>query len=298
MEHKELSMKRGTVLALLVVALAVGCGAPPPRVEAPAISPTEEQNISQPAVTLTPYPTYTPYPTQTPYPTYTPYPTDVPLSTATPAATLTPAVEATAMATSVPTEAVTEVADGSQTLPVLASAPVTSGAAGVSLERIPDTDPAPPFTILVDAIRIQEDGKYRVTGRVRNDGAETYEGVGVHASFLDAYHLHPLGQPVEYRQPAPLVLSGLVVFNDGIGNVRMTGTATNGNPFVVRDPTVAGTLVDSSGRTVSVGSASVLGDVAPGESVSFDVRVKYAPYSTYKLQYTKSTFLSIEGDLL
>ena len=42
MEHKELSMKRGTVLALLVVAPAVGCGAPPPRVEAPAISPTEE----------------------------------------------------------------------------------------------------------------------------------------------------------------------------------------------------------------------------------------------------------------
>jgi hypothetical protein len=217
-----------------------------------------------------------------------------------------------------------EVAAGSQTYSGAGRALVASGAVDVTLERIPDTDPGPPFTILVDTIRIQEDGKYRVTGRVRNDGSETYEGVGVHASFLDetgmghgpvdvyvpcpflepgavcpfsleiyardyvAYHLHPLGQPVVYRQPAPLVLSGLAVFNDGVGNVRMTGRATNGNTFAVRDPTIAGALVDSSGRIVSVGSTSVLGDVAPGASVSFDVRVNYAPYSTYKL-YAQAT---------
>jgi hypothetical protein len=318
MKHKIFDLKRGTLLALLFVALVAGCGVPAPGGETPARPSTEEQAIVQPAATFTPYPTYTPYPTHTPYPTYTPYPTDVPLSTA------TPAVEPTAMPTGVPTEASTAVPDGSQALPAPASAPVTSGAVDVTLERIPDTDPGPPVAILVDTMRIQEDGKYRVTGRVRNDGSETYEGVGVHGSFLDkagmghgpvdvyspcpflepgaacpfsleiysrdyvAYHLHPLGQPVVYRQPAPIVLSGLVVLNDGVGYVRITGTATNRNAFVVRDPTIAGALVDSSGRIVSVGSTSVLGDVAPGTSVSFDVRVKYAPYSTYKL-YAQAT---------
>ena len=324
MKHRTCDLKRGTVLALLLVALVAGCGVPAPGGEAPARRSTEEQAIAQPAATFTPYPTYTPYPTHTPYPTYTPYPTSKPLPTATLAATLTPAVEPTAMPTGVPTEASTTVPDGSQALPAPASAPVTSGGVDVTLERIPDTDPGPPVAILVDTIRIQEDGKYKVTGRVRNDGSETYEGVGVHGSFRDetgmghgpvdvyspcpflepgavcpfsleiysrdyvAYHLHPLGQPVVYRQPAPIALSGLAAFNDGVGNVRITGTATNGNAFVVRDPTIAGTLVDPSGRIVSVGSTSVLGDVAPGASVSFDVRVKYAPYSTYKL-YAQAT---------
>jgi hypothetical protein len=324
MKHKTCDPKRGTVLVLLLVALVAGCGAPVLSGEVPVKPSTEEQNTPQPAVTFAPYPTYTPYPTSTPYPTYTPYPTDVPLPTATPAVTSTPALEPTAGPTSVPTEAPTEVAGGSQAMVGSVDAPVASGAVDVALERIPDTDPGPPFAILVDTIRIQENGTYKVTGRVRNDGSDTYEGVGVHGSFLDktgmgygpvdvyapcpflkpgavcpfsleiysrdyvAYHLHPLGQPVVYRQPAPLVLSGLAVFNDGVGNVRMMGTATNGNAFVVRDPTIAGTLVDSSGRIVSVGSTFVLGDVAPGMSVSFDVRVEYAPYATYRL-YAQAT---------
>ena len=201
---------------------------------------------------------------------------------------------------------------------------MTSGARDVELERIPDTDPGPPFTILVDAIRVEEDGKYKVTGRVRNDGSETYEGIGVHASFLDekdmghgpvdvycpcpflepgaecpfslgiysrnyvAYHVHPFGQPVVHRQPASIVLSDLDVVNDGVGNVRIMGVATNGNAFAVGDPTIAVALVDASGRIVSVGSTFVLGDVAPGDSVRFDVRVKYTPYSTYKL-YAQAT---------
>jgi hypothetical protein len=189
----------------------------------------------------------------------------------------------------------------------------------VELERIPDTDPAPPITILVDAIRIKADGYYKVTGMVRNDGSEAYEGVGVRASFLDdkgwgygavevycpcrvveagaecpfslkafphnyvAYRLHPFGQPVVYHQPASLALSGLDVSDDGIGNVRITGVATNANAFTVSDAVVAGTLIDSAGRVVSVGSIWLLGDILPGDSRSFVLRIENEPYARYQL---------------
>jgi hypothetical protein len=194
----------------------------------------------------------------------------------------------------------------------------------IELERIPNNDPGPPFTILVDTLRIRADGKYEIVGRVRNDGGETYEGIGVRASFLDdkgggfgsvdvyapcpflqpgaecpfslqmysrpyvAYRLHANGTPIVYRQPASLVLSGLSVFRDGIGNVRMQGTVTNGNAFVVRNPTIAGVLIDADGDIVSVGSTIVLGKVAPGDSVQFDVRVEHQPYARYEL-YMQAT---------
>jgi hypothetical protein len=214
----------------------------------------------------------------------------------------------------------------------------------VELERIPDTDPGPPFTIEVSAIRIQADGSYKLTGKVRNDGAETYGGIGVIATFYVeqkpcyeqkvrtrpgeedtgetvevcdptwygpvevyaactylepgaecpfsleiyardyvAYHLHPEGAPVMYRQPADLTLSNLSVYNDGFGYVRVKGTATNGNAFAVRDAHVAGTLLDATGQIVSVGTVVVPGEIAPGASVSFDLRIEQAPYSYYEL---------------
>jgi hypothetical protein len=189
----------------------------------------------------------------------------------------------------------------------------------VELERIPDNDPGPPFAVIVHTTRIKEDGNYRITGVLRNDGSETYEGVGVKASFLDdddgghgpvdayapcrflepgaecpfnvdmyprnyvAYHLHPWAQPIEYRRPAPLVLSGVTIANGGAGSALISGVATNGNAFAVESLTVAGALIDASGRVVSVGSTVVLGDVAPGESVPFSLRIEYAPYSTYRL---------------
>jgi len=197
---------------------------------------------------------------------------------------------------------------------------------GPSLEltRIPDTDPGPPFTILVDTLRIEENGNYKVLGAVRNDGSEIYEGVGVHASFLDdegwgygpfdvycacpflepgaqcpfslevapkryvAYHLHPLGHPVEHRRPVPVVLSGVVASKDGIGNVRITGAVVNENAFTVKNPSVGGALIDASGRIVSVGSTTVLGDVEPGASVPFDLRIEYEPYVRYQL-YAQGT---------
>ncbi len=209
-----------------------------------------------------------------------------------------------------------------QVSPVLA--PAAPAAPSLELERIPDTDPGPPFTIVVDNIRVKENGYYKITGWVRNDGAEIYERVGVHASFRDdegngygpidvycpspflepraecpfslemhlkncvAYHLHPRGQPVVYRQPAAVSLGGLSVSNDGVGNVRVTGTATNENPFTVKNPSIVIVLIDASGRIVNVGSTRVLEDIAPGDSVSFDLRIEHEPYATYQL-YAQAT---------
>jgi hypothetical protein len=218
----------------------------------------------------------------------------------------------------------TEVSSGlpAQTLPVDASA--APAATSLGLERIPVTTPGSPFTILVDDIHIKADGNYKVTGRVRNDGTEIYEGIGVHGTFFDgeegrygpvsvhcpcpflepgaecpfnleiyprdyvALELHPKGQPVGYRQPAPVAVSVLTVSNDGIGNVRITGTVVNENGFAVRNATVAGVLVDTSGRIVSVGWTLVLGEIAPGGSASFDLRIEYEPYSHYRL-YVQAT---------
>jgi len=189
----------------------------------------------------------------------------------------------------------------------------------VELRRIPDTDPAPPFTIQVDVIRIKENGYYMISGLVRNDSSETYEGIAVHASFRDdkgggygpvdaycpcpflepgaecpfslemyprnyeAYHLHPMGPPVVYRHPAPIAVSALILSNDGIGNVRITGMVTNENGFTVTNATVAGALIDDGGRVVSARGTIVLGDLPPGASASFDLRIQYEPYARYQL---------------
>jgi hypothetical protein len=265
---------------------------------------------TQEAVTNTPSPTRTRTPTRTAPPTltFTPEPT----------------VEPTVEPTGEPTQAPTEVPTGTSIPEPPLSAPPASGVAEIELERIPDNDPGPPFTIFADTLRIREDGRYEIVGRVRNDGAEIYEGISVRASFLDdkgggygpvdvyapcpflesgaecpfslqmysrpyvAYRLHANGTPVVYRRPASLVLSGLSVFRDGVGNVRMQGTATNDNAFVVRNPSIAGVLIDADGDIVSVGSYTVLGEVAPGGSVQFDVRVEYQPYVTYQL-YAQAT---------
>jgi hypothetical protein len=217
----------------------------------------------------------------------------------------------------------------------------------VELTRIEDTDPGPPFTILVSAIRIKENGYYQVTGKVRNDGSKVYGGVGIGATFFTelecgkhhtsqgkskrgqpgsgsveygcdpnwhrtgkvyaacqllgpgaecpfsleiypgdyvSYHLHPDATPVEYRQPAPLILSNLSVDNGWLGKVRITGTATNENPFGVRDANIAGTLIDAAGHIASVGMTIVPGEIAPGAGVSFDLHIEQAPYAHYELQ--------------
>ena len=81
----------------------------------------------------------------------------------------------------------------------------------------------------------------------------------------------------------PVELSGVQVTNLGT-YVRISGTATNGNAFKVKNVTVSGVLLDGSGQIVSLGSTYVIQeDIAPGESVQFDVRVAKQAYAGYEL---------------
>jgi hypothetical protein len=296
--------RRFVVLVLLAAVLLSACCAPAPDGGVETDVEVRVQEDSQPAATRESSPTREPSPTRTPRPT----------------ATSEPTVEPTTEPTEVPTEVPTSTP---APLPTQ-SAPPAAGVVEIELERIPDHDPGPPFTILVDTLRIRADGKYEILGWVRNDGTEIYEGISVRASFLDdkgggygpvdvyapcsflepgskcpfslqmyarsyvAYRLHANGTPVVYRRPASLEVSGLSVFRDGVGNVRVKGMATNGNAFTVRDPKFAVVLIDADGDVVSVGSAIVLGEIAPGASVQFDVRVEYQPYARYEL-YVQAT---------
>mgnify|MGYP001819024768 CR=1 FL=1 len=46
------------------------------------------------------------------------------------------------------------------------------------------------------------------------------------------------------------------------------GTATNGNPFAVRDGYIYGTLIDAGGQIASVGMTLAPGEFAPGARVA------------------------------
>jgi len=106
----------------------------------------------------------------------------------------------------------------------------------------------------------------------------------IYAREYEAYHLHPKGAPVEYHQPASLTLSGLNVYHDHFGYVHITGTATNGNAFAVRDAYISGMLIDAGGHIASVGMTLSPGNIAAGAGVTFDLRIEQAPHVRYEVQ--------------
>jgi hypothetical protein len=66
--------------------------------------------------------------------------------------------------------------------------------------------------------------------------------------------------------------------------VRITGVATNGCPFKVKNPIVTGVLVDGGDQIVSLGYTYVLmEDIEPGANVRFDLRVSDAPHTGYRV---------------
>ena len=86
------------------------------------------------------------------------------------------------------------------------------------------------------------------------------------------------------RQSVPVTLSGLRATRDGSSYVRITGMATNSNSFAVKNVNVAGTLLDAGGQIVSVGSTYIVQTgIAPGGSVSVDLRLPAATYASYRL---------------
>jgi hypothetical protein len=83
---------------------------------------------------------------------------------------------------------------------------------------------------------------------------------------------------------APMTISDVRLVPDGLISVRVTGRATNANPFRVTEPNVGAVLLDEYGQIVSLGYA--IGDaagIAPGASVSFEIRVKHRPYVSYQV---------------
>lgn len=99
------------------------------------------------------------------------------------------------------------------------------------------------------------------------------------ASFL----VHPDAAPSE-DESAPVELSNVQVTDQGTGYLQITGTATNPNPFEIKNVTVSGVLIDASGEIVSLGSTYVLEQgITPGASVRFDLRIEEPPYVGYRL---------------
>ena len=187
------------------------------------------------------------------------------------------------------------------------------------MTRLEDKDPGPPFTISVSANRAGENSVYKVTGIVHNDSNQTYEAIGVNATFFDdqgfrhgpieaniaclhlspgedcpfsveiparrvqSFLLHPDGRPSK-TESAPVQLSSLNLSYDGLESVRITGLATNKNAFKVRNVVVTGVLLDASDQIVSLGSTFVLQeDIEPNQSVRFELRIKRVPFSRYQL---------------
>jgi hypothetical protein len=199
--------------------------------------------------------------------------------------------------------------------PMAAAAPPSPPA----LERWPDKDPGPPFTISVSANRAGPQSTFKVSGLVRNDGDQTYEAIGVLATFYSedgfqygpvdtrcpctllapgescpffvraamrspvAFLLHPEGRPTG-RESAPVALSQVRLITDGLDSVRITGVATNEMSFRIKNPIVTGVLVDANRQMVSLGYTYVLmEDIEPGASVRFDLRVSDAPHTGYRM---------------
>jgi murein DD-endopeptidase MepM/ murein hydrolase activator NlpD len=107
--------------------------------------------------------------------------------------------------------------------------------------------------------------------------------VEITAQDMASFLIHPNGTAVE-RESVQLKPGGLRVVEDGTGYVRISGTATNTSSFKAKNVTVAGVLLDAKGEIVSLGSTYVLQEnIAPGASVSFDMRIKKAPSVRYQL---------------
>jgi hypothetical protein len=198
------------------------------------------------------------------------------------------------------------------------SSPLVAASAP-ALERLPDVDPGPPFTLSVSANRAGPQSTSSVSGWVRNDGDQTYEAIGVLVTFYSedgfrygpvdarcpctllapgescpfvvraamrrpvAFLLHPEGRPTG-RESAPLALSQVRLIADGLDSVRITGVATNERPFKLKNPIVTGVLLDGGDQMVSLGYTYVLmEDIEPGASVRFDLRVSDVPHTGYRM---------------
>jgi len=210
--------------------------------------------------------------------------------------------------------------DAAASAPVSHESTVASIAEAVALTRVEDVDPAPPFVVLVDSVRLMDGGAtYKVTGLIRNDGAETYEGIGLEATFYDGsdwhfgpfdatcgcytlapgqscafsveayardyagYRLHPEGSPLKAWTGSSTVLTvkDAIVAGHAAGYVQLTGVVQNQTGSTVNTVRVSAVLMDSDDAVTGVGTMIVAGQLAPGTEVSFSLRVPADLYAAY-----------------
>jgi len=194
----------------------------------------------------------------------------------------------------------------------------TDGA--VAPARVEDVDPAPPFAVMVDGVRLVDGGAtYKVTGWIRNDGDETYEGIGLGATFYDGsewhfgpfnatcacytlepgqscafsvdayardytgYRLHPEGSPLKAwtGSSTALTVRDAVVAGNVAGYVQLTGVVQNQTGSAVTAVRVSAALLDGDGAVTGVGTVIVAGKLAPGAEVAFSLRVPADIYACY-----------------
>ena len=261
-----------------------------------------------------------------PHATRTPMSLAVPTSSPTPEPTPSPAEDSASAGADTPAEP--GAADGASSAQPAnaASAPVSPAPAAATiggalvLTRAEDVDPAPPFVVRVDGVRLVDGGEtYKVTGWIRNDGVVTYEGIGLEATFYDGsdwhfgpfdatcgcyslapgqscaftveayardytgYRLHPEGTPLKAwtGSPTALTVRDVVVAFDVAGYVRLTGLVKNQTGSAVTAVRVSAALLDSHGAVTGVGTTIVSGKLAPGAEVSFSLRVPADIYASH-----------------
>jgi len=114
-------------------------------------------------------------------------------------------------------------------------------------------------------------------------GEECPFSVQITAQDMASFLIHADAVPTT-RESAPIDLSKMQISTDSTDYVRITGTATNPNSFMVKGVTVVGTLLDASGQIVSVGSTYELQEnIQPGAAVTFYLRIAKEAFSTYRL---------------
>lgn len=103
------------------------------------------------------------------------------------------------------------------------------------------------------------------------------------AQNMAAFLVHPDAVPTG-RESVAVTLSNLTLSYSGPNIVRIRGTASNPNALEVKNVVVSGVLLDGNGQIVRLGTTYVLqDDIGTGESVQFDVRIRYEPFATYRL---------------
>lgn len=299
-------------LFLVIVLVATGCNKSTPASQTPSAASQEATTApaeaAAPAATNTPRPTATSWPTMPPTSAPTVTPPTTPTPTAAPTDTPSPEPTATSEPTATPKP-------GVSALPSVPKPPAVVASAVLTL--LDDANFAPPLSVHVSANQALEGYRFRISGTLRNDAAENYAGLGIVATFytsdgsrygpvkanppclllapgdecpfivevlskdLVSVMLHPEGYPTT-RGSAPLTLSGLGRYQDSVGYVHLTGRVHNANPFAVKNVTVSGVLLNGTGEIVSLGMTILVDNVASNGSTTFDIAVKYTPYTNYR----------------